>query len=330
MRRGFTLIELLVVVAILAVLMSILLPALGRARSQARQVKCGANMREVGRAVFMYAESNQDYHHATWANNAFRFRNFTGDRFYLERPYFVSPATGRPTSNAYWAALYDTYLGIHIDPAWYSGPTGYVGKEKLPGWEITQCPEARYTIKAFRTPAGSSPLPHDPFTKYSSYCFNGVTPGLDEVPLKWKGHEQFQAFFEPLGGDNPSIEDIRKPRRLSQVPYPADLIMFQDGSEVMLDGNGDTLTQLDQGSWNGERPDWMNEYFRHPVINGLWLEKEYKQYTRGSAHTANCVAAWADGHVTAVSLNKAIAKRQQLTAETGSTRGRLVWYVSRF
>ena len=55
-RRGFTLIELLVVIAIIAVLMGILMPALGKARKQAWGSLCQSNLRQVGVAANLYAE----------------------------------------------------------------------------------------------------------------------------------------------------------------------------------------------------------------------------------------------------------------------------------
>lgn len=59
-RSAFTLIELLVVVAIMAVLMSILLPSLSGARKQAKQVLCSTNLRSQGQAAWLYAHDNRD------------------------------------------------------------------------------------------------------------------------------------------------------------------------------------------------------------------------------------------------------------------------------
>ena len=59
-RRAFTLIELLVVVAIIALLISILLPALSHAKEQARIANCLANERSIGQAAVSYIMDNRD------------------------------------------------------------------------------------------------------------------------------------------------------------------------------------------------------------------------------------------------------------------------------
>ena len=91
MKRGFTLIELLVVTAIIALLLGILLPAMGRARLQAKVVTVNAELREIGMALEAYSFDNSDKYPPT------RVDCMLGNHFYqlpcelVESKYLPAP-----------------------------------------------------------------------------------------------------------------------------------------------------------------------------------------------------------------------------------------------
>ncbi|MFP4028266.1 MAG: prepilin-type N-terminal cleavage/methylation domain-containing protein [Candidatus Brocadiia bacterium] len=87
-RRGFTLIELLVVIAIIAILAAMLMPALERAREEAKRVSCSANLHQLGMLAAMHASDHQGWFPMTMHNNQDKYGPYGYLRYWrLEHVY---------------------------------------------------------------------------------------------------------------------------------------------------------------------------------------------------------------------------------------------------
>jgi prepilin-type N-terminal cleavage/methylation domain-containing protein/prepilin-type processing-associated H-X9-DG protein len=149
-RNAFTLVELLVVIGIIAVLIAVLLPALSKAREQAKAAQCTSNLRQLGMGMMLYCDANRDYYpprqlrvpqgHTVytvdsvyvWAGKAgdgsfgVMYTKATTDVRYINRFLVPNVQAGRefeiahcPSDDQAYAGYGNSYTGNY-----FSGPTG--------------------------------------------------------------------------------------------------------------------------------------------------------------------------------------------------------------
>jgi prepilin-type N-terminal cleavage/methylation domain-containing protein len=115
-RSAFTLVELLVVIGIIAVLVSMLLPALNKARQHANQVACGSNLRQIGLGFILYAQDNRGRWPIRFTGTTYPFgRPRTSDGWQLE--LMISKYLGKQLSDDGAATRQQVFGKVFICPA---------------------------------------------------------------------------------------------------------------------------------------------------------------------------------------------------------------------
>ena len=259
--RGFTLVELLVVIGIIALLISILLPTLGKAREAAKVAQCLSNIRQMGMAFQMYANEYKDsvplahVSSSWWQGYSVWIGTTTaGDKgplypFY-ERGYFKQPQA------LYCPSQYDVrYTYNNPDNPWPPPPEATQGP---PGGHIrtgyTTRPEVSFTKSSlgnFYVPASNAndpPASRGKWPKFVKFKNKAILVEAIGIPTTSSGlapilapHKQQVVVFY---GD-------RSGRLVPEKAIDADLINIRNGGasppfQFYLD---ETSTLQPRGFW---------------------------------------------------------------------------------
>lgn len=229
--RGFTLVELLVVIGIIAVLISVLLPVLGRVREQGNQVKCQSNLRQLGVAMFQYAGDNKGYFPAAARGNIIGYAPISGFAYAHDWVYWQQPNLTTQFPQLFWP-IYGTRPKDQSPQ--YGGLARYLGRS--------------FSAELFRCPSDDRTFP-DPSRLYyrHSYGMNGFLSST------------FNTF------DGQSYDYFKRLAKISAVRYPTEIVMILEESASSINDGDTTIVRLRPagiGNWQvspggDAKSDWL-------------------------------------------------------------------------
>ncbi len=280
-RRAFTLIELLVVVAIIALLIGILLPALGNARRTAQGLVSQANLRSLGQIQAVYAGEHRDS---------------------LINPFNTSRVSGGFMSGGWGSVRKPGRAGVYIfgdTGKWYTEMYAFHWYSLVGGW----LSESDYASEVQFAPLDVDLITRVEAMWYESPTFtlnNGIWDGSYVLsPTMWFAAERYKNDSRPNAYANSGPRSMAKRNRMSDVAFSSLKVMMWERFD-----------------WTSKtrKPSVFNPAFPDFGANDLGSEMRSPQWNNTEAEPA---VVTVDGSVSKVSMEKL---KQLATSENVATK----------
>ncbi len=290
-RSAFTLIELLVVISIIALLIGILLPALGSARNMARTSKCLANSRSMGQAAYIFAADYKDTIPISSSDTL-----FPGGNIPSELRGRVASYTGSTTRIKDWASALVPYMG--------GGEANAFDQADPSVTEAFRCPSDPYEEGHYLGNNISSGL-----TDYApiSYGVNADVTTWDNNPGAAGADWGYGQFIIPTDNDGNAKDPI--PGKLLAMVAPSSTMFFADGGTRESSGGdvinrGDVLMYSSSSYMSPGEPGTLEAVYEAGSAGANWARVKLPIKDNAEAadrHDNSMNVAFADGHASAVS-----------------------------
>jgi prepilin-type N-terminal cleavage/methylation domain-containing protein len=311
-RRGFTIVELLVVVSIIALLVGILLPAVGKARDNAKVTQSKANLRQLGQAHFSYASEWNDRQLTVVNDNIVKY----GSNYELAVNSFpgVHPAMlgGFGQGGVVWGFWNDAsgYLGKYAHfPIRFEDPLKYFGM-----WRTMNCKQFnQYVSSKFYDPVFYAP---------KDVVAQAMLEDCLSLPY------EFDDCYQNLAGDPGWGRFVRASYVWSPAAFYNPEVMshqgFQDPWSLKAGMRVPSMSQARYADLKSQilEHHWLQN--RHAECNPNFQPGSFdacEPYYFNHGYESVPMACFYDGHVEGLGVPEAMAADERLQAQIGNAYG---------